>query len=287
MSDANKVLIVTDSTSDLPETLRNRYGIEVVPLTVNFGQESLEDGVEITPPQFLDRLQVAQDLPKTSQPPTPKFAAIFSDAVDKGMDVLCVTISSDLSGTYNAARLAANDFDPNRVKVIDSRTTTMQLGWIAVEAARAVEAGADLEEAARRVTRAIDNSHLFAVLQTLDYVYKGGRIGRASHIVGSALGIKPVISFTDGVVTPVERVRTWKKARNRATELAATSGTPTDIAILHADNLPDAETCAEDLRKQFPDANIVIDWCGSTILTYAGPGAIGIMTLSVPEQESS
>lgn len=280
MSDSRKVLVVTDSTSDLPATLRNRYGIDVVPLTVSFGQESFEDGVEITPPNFLDRLQVARDLPKTSQPPTPRFAEVFSNALDKGMDVLCITISSELSGTYNAARLAAEGFDADRVKVVDSRSTTMQLGWIVVDAARAVEGGADLATAAQRATEAIDRAECFAVLQTLDYVYKGGRIGRASHIVGSALGIKPVLNFVDGVLTPIERVRTWKKALNRAVDLAATTSDPTDIAVLHSDNLEDAEMVAAKLREKHPDANIVIDWCGSVILTYAGPGAIGIMTLA-------
>jgi fatty acid-binding protein DegV len=98
-------------------------------------------------------------------------------------------------------------------------------------------------------------------------------------MVGSALGIKPVLNFIDGLLTPIERVRTWKKALARATELAATTGTPTDIAVLHSNNLKDAEATAETLRKRFPDANIIIDWTGSTITTYAGPGAIGILTL--------
>lgn len=284
MTSSRHVQVITDSTSDLPRTLLNRYGIEVVPLSVSFGSESYEDGIDITPPQFLNKLQVARDLPKTSQPPTTRFAEAFARAVDAGKDVLCITISSDLSGTFNAARLAANDFDPERVRVVDSRATTMQLGWIVVDAARAVAEGAGLQEAAERAAHAISRANCFAVLQTLDYVYKGGRIGRASHMFGSALGIKPVLNFIDGVLTPVERVRTWKKALARAIELAATTGTPTDIAVLHADNVKDAEASAAALRERHPDANIIIDWVGSTILTYAGPGAIGIFTLTAPEE---
>jgi DegV family protein with EDD domain len=280
VTELRKVLVVTDSTADLPQTLLNRYSIAVVPLTVSFNKESFEDGVEITPPEFLARLEAASDLPKTSQPPAPKFAAVFSKAIDDGMDVLCITISSELSGTYNAARLAAEEFDADRIRVVDSRSATMQLGWIVVDAARAVEQGADLETASARATDAIGRANCFAVLQTLDYVYKGGRIGRASHMVGSALGIKPVLNFIDGLLTPIERVRTWKKALARAIELAATTGSPTDIAIVHSNNLKDAEATADALRKRFPDANIIIDWTGSTIMTYAGPGAIGIMTLS-------
>ena len=283
MSDASaarKVRVITDSTSDLPASLRQQYGIEVVPLTVQFGSESFRDGVDITPQEFLRRLVSTDALPTTSQPSTPTFAAAFQQALDAGEDVLCVTISSELSGTYNSARLAADQVGKDRIQVLDSRGTTMQLGWVAVEAARAASAGEPLQAVADRATAAIARAHLFAILQTLDYVFKGGRIGRASAIVGSALGIKPVLGIIDGIVTPIERVRTWKKALARATDLAATTGTPTDIAVLHADNLADAEAIAAALRQRHPQANIVIDWAGSTITTYAGPGAIGIMTLA-------
>lgn len=280
MTDARKVMVVTDSTSDIPQTLRNQYNVKVVPLTVTFGTESFEDGVDITPAQFLDRLRNAKDLPKTSQPPSSKFAAVFKDAIDQGMDVLCITISSELSGTFNAARIAAEEFDAEHVRVVDSRSATMQLGWIVIDAARAVAQGADLTAAEKRAVETVSRANCFAVLQTLDYVFKGGRIGRASHMVGSALGIKPVLNFIDGVLTPIERVRTWKRALARAIELASSTGTPTDIAVLHSDNLKDAQTTADSLKQRFPDANIVIDWTGSTISTYAGPGAIGILTLS-------
>lgn len=279
MSELRKVLVVTDSTSDIPQSLRDQHDIRVVPLNVSFGSDTFEDGVDITPQQFLERLTRENDLPKTSQPSSSRFASVFSEAIENGMDVLCITLSSELSGTYNSARLAAEGFDADRVRVIDSRSTTMQLGWIVIEAARALENGANLGEAASRATEAIGRANCFAVLQTLDYVYKGGRIGRASHIVGSALGIKPVLNFVDGILTPVERVRTWKKALARATELAATTGTPTDIAVLHSDNVKDAESTADALRERLPNANIITGWTGSTISTYAGPGAVGILTL--------
>lgn len=280
MTDSRPVLVVTDSTSDLPATLRDRYDITVVPLTVTFGGESFLDAVDITAEQFLDRLTHSPQLPTTSQPPAHAFTKVFAGAIQRGMDVLCITISSGLSGTFNAARLAASEFDTNRVRVLDSRGGTMQLGWVVVAAARAAESGASLDEVERVAADAIPRTHLFAVLKTLDYVYKGGRIGRASHMVGSALGIKPVLSFVDGIVTPIERVRTWKKALSRAIDLAESNGTPSDIAVLHAGNLSDAQQVAATLRERYPNANIVIDWAGSTIMTYAGPGAVGIMTLT-------
>jgi DegV family protein with EDD domain len=280
MTNPRKVQVVTDSGSDLPHALRNQYGITVVPLSITFGTESFLDGVDITPEQFMQRLEASSEMPKTAQPASAAFAKVFREAIDKGMDVVCVTISSGLSGTFNSARLAAEEFGPDRVRVVDSLAATMQFGWIVIEAARAAQNGGDIDAVESAAKSAITRANCFAVLQTLDYVYKGGRIGRASHMVGSALGIKPILNFIDGLLTPMERVRTWKKALARATELAANAGTVTDIAVLHADNRKDAEMTAEKLQTKFPQANIVVDWVGPTIGTYAGPGAIGIMTLS-------
>ncbi len=284
MTDSRKVAVVTDSASDLPIALRNQYEITVVPLNVTFGDQSYVDGEDITRQEFFELLEREKELPKTSQPSSAKFAEAFRTALDKGLDVVCVNLSSELSGTYNSARLAADEVDSSRIHVVDSRGATMQFGWVVIEAARAAEAGGDLDAVEAAARDAIDRANCFAVLQTLDYVYKGGRIGRASHMVGSALGIKPILNFIDGLLTPVERVRTWKKALARAIDLAVESGQLTDIAVLHADNQADADATAAKLQQQFPDANIVIDWVGSTIGTYAGPGAIGILTLSAPNR---
>lgn len=283
MTNPRKVVVVTDSGSDLPASLRNQYEIEVVPLTVTFGNESFVDGVDITPAEFFNRLESEKDLPKTSQPSSASFAETFRSVIDRGMDVVCVNLSSGLSGTFNSARIAAEEVDPTRIRVVDSLAATMQFGWIVVEAARAAATGADIDAVERAAKSTIGRANCFAVLKTLDYVYKGGRIGRASHMVGSALGIKPILNFIDGLLTPVERVRTWKKALARATELATEAGKVTDIAVLHANNREDADATAEKLQQRFPEANILVDWVGSTIGTYAGPGAIGIMTLSASE----
>lgn len=284
MTNPRKVVVVTDSGSDIPVALRNQYGIEVVPLTVTFGNESFTDGVDISPEEFFTRLERVKELPQTSQPSSASFADTFRKVLDKGMDVVSVNLSSKLSGTFNSARMAAEEVDPARIRVVDSLAATMQFGWIVVEAARAANDGADIDDVEQMAKSAIERANCFAVLQTLDYVYKGGRIGRASHMVGSALGIKPILNFIDGLLTPVERVRTWKKALTRATELAANAGEVTDIAVLHSGNQQDADATAEKLQQRFPDANILVGWVGSTIGTYAGPGAIGIFTLSAPNR---
>jgi DegV family protein with EDD domain len=277
VSEHQRVLVVTDSTADIPAAMARDLGIEVVPLRVSFGNETFRDGIDLSPEQFVDRLVASPELPKTSQPPVTDFEEVFRGALERGQDVVCITISADLSGTHNAARLAAESVDTERVLVVDSRATTMQQGWVVVAAARLAREGADAASVAAEARDAIGRVKLAAVLQTLDYVYKGGRIGRASQLVGSALGIKPVLSFIDGVLMPVERVRTWKKAMARVPQLIGP--TPTDIIVLHSRNLEDAQNLAETFRRAYPEARVSVDFVGATILTYAGPGAIGVAAL--------
>ena len=285
MANTSGVAIVTDSTADLTPSLVEELGIVVVPLSITFGKETFQDGIDLTSPEFLDRLERSTSLPTTSQPSVSSFERVFGDAIARDQDVVCITISSDLSGTYNAARLAAEAIGSDRIHVIDSRVTTMQQGWIVVAAARLARAGAGAENVVAGATSAIPRSRLFAVLKTLDYVHKGGRIGRAQQLVGSALAIKPVLSFVDGVLVPIERVRTWKRALARATELTTDLPDPTDIAVLHSGNLPDAERTSVELRRKFPTANVAISYAGATISTYAGPGAVGIAAL-LPDDDS-
>lgn len=277
MADRQHVLVVTDSTSDIPQHMADDLGIVVVPLTITFGSESFQDGIDLTPTAFLSKLRGSPVLPKTSQPPVAAFESVFREALDRDRDVVCITISADLSGTHNAARLAAEGLGSDRIQIIDSRATTMQEGWVVVEAARKAQTGADAAEVAAAARDAIPRSKLYAVLQTLDYVHKGGRIGKAQQLVGSALAIKPILSVVDGVLVPVERVRTWKKAVTRITELV--TPTPIDIAVMHSDNLEDAERVAADLRRTYPQAHIDISYAGATISTYAGPGALGVAAL--------
>lgn len=278
MADRRSV-VITDSTSDIPAQLVTSLGITIVPLLVSFGSESFRDGVDLTPQDFLRRLQESPELPKTSQPPVSAFEAEFRSALEQDQDVICITISAELSGTCNAARLAAEAVDPSRITVIDSRATTMQQGWVVVEAARAARDAKQAEEVARIAQDAIGRSRLNAVLRTLDYAYRGGRIGRAQQLVGSAFAIKPVLSFVDGVLVPIERVRTWKRALNRALELTAAYGNVSDIVVLHTANEQDAEAMAEALGRTCPDAAISIGHAGATVGTYAGPGAMGIAAL--------
>lgn len=276
---ARRVRVVTDSTSDIPRALASSLGLEVVPLSVRFGDESFLDGVELSASAFLDRLRVASDLPKTSQPPPTAFEAAFRRALAADEDVLCVTIASGLSGTFNAARLAAEAVDARRIRVVDSRTTTMHLGWGVVEAARAAHAGADLDAVAAAANAALARSQLYAVLDTLDYVYKGGRIGKASQLVGSMLNIKPILSMRDNEVVPLERVRTWRTALDRLVDLARAHAPLAEVAVLHMGNPGDAEAVAGRLAELVPSGAVLITEAGPVIATYAGPGAVGVAVL--------
>lgn len=278
MSNKRKVGIVTDSTSDIPLHIREELDIEVVPLSVNLEDgSSYLDRVTITPEEFLAKLRDAKELPKTAQPSSAEFREAFDRVLAKDLDILCVNVSSDLSGTYNAATLGAEGIDPERIRIIDTRVTTGQLGLLAMHVARAANTGATLEQLEKLAIDTIPKVDTYAVLSSLDYAYRGGRIGRASHVFGSALGIKPVVNFVDGVLTPMDKVRTWKRALKRCIDLVPTKGTPEEIFVLHADNLEDAEMAHATLQERFPDIPIHLDWVGPTISVYAGPGSIGIM----------
>lgn len=277
MTKPRKVFVVTDSTSDIPAHIRQELGIEVVPLSINFENETLLDGVDITPEQYVERLRSVEKLPSTAQPTVDQFQKAYQKGLDAGLDVVCITISAGLSGTFNSATLAAEQLDSERIRVVDSLYASMALGWVVIEAARSAQGGASLDEVARVAEQTRENVHFYALLQTLDYVYKGGRIGRASHMVGSALGIKPILSLDDGIVYPAERVRTWKKAVKRMIETASAQGKALDVAVLHTDNLPEAQKVVDEMKSHFPDANVEIVFAGTTIATYAGPGAVGLM----------
>lgn len=279
MSSHQQVSVITDSTADVPQDIADELDIRIVPLRINFGQESFRDGIELTTDELVTRMVESSVLPTTSQPTAGEFAAVFEDVIKAGRDVVCVTIGARLSGTYQAAMTAAEQVDPARISVIDGGSTTMHLGWPAIEGARAAARGADREAVVAAVEDAKDRANLFVVLKTLDYVYKGGRIGRVGQLVGSALSIKPIISVRDGSVTAIERVRTWKKALRRLVELTRDEGDLSDIIVLEVDNREDADAMLAELKELFPNANILQGRAGAVIATHVGPGALGIATL--------
>jgi DegV family protein with EDD domain len=280
MSESNRnVMVVTDSTCDIPPAMAAKLGIEVVPLSVRFGDEVFLDRVEMSQDEFMVRLKASSDLPKTSQPPTTAFEEVFRKAINGGQDVVCITIASQLSGTFNSARLAADSVDSDRITIIDSKTVSMSLGWCAIEAAKAANEGNDVRQVESAANSAINRGHLYAILETLDYAHRGGRIGRASHLIGSMLSIKPILTVREGEVTPLERVRTWRKAIDRLGEIVRSHAPVSGLAVAHAANPEDAEQLADELSDLVPTDRLVFTDVGPVIATYAGPGAVGVFPL--------
>ncbi|CAA9571403.1 MAG: DegV family protein [uncultured Thermomicrobiales bacterium] len=283
------VRVVTDSTADLPASIVGSLPIAVVPLLVSFGEETFRDGIDLSTADFAARLRRSPQIPKTSQPPVSAFTDVFKPLLDAGFDIACVTIATGLSGTANAARLAAEALDPDRsrIRVVESQSASMATGWCAVVAAERAESGGSLRQVTAAATDAISRYRLYAVLETLEYVYKGGRIGRASQMVGTMLSIKPVLCISEGVVQPVERVRTWKKALVRMAALCDAEGPFERLVILHCDNRADADHLASLVSGSVTAAPVHITSMGPVIGTYAGPGAIGFVGLLPAGRQAS
>jgi DegV family protein with EDD domain len=278
------VAIVVDSTADLPPEQARALNISIVPLVVRFGERTFRDGVDLTPSAFLAELTTSTDSPSTSQPAVTDFQAAFQTALDAGKDVVCLTIASQLSGTHNAARLAAEAVAPpgERVRVIDSGTVSGQLGLVAIEAARAAQAGGTSEEVVATVRSALTRSQIYVVLETLEYLQKGGRIGRAQALLGSVLSVKPIVTVQEGTVVPLERVRTWRKALERIVELGRQKAPLEALAIYHAGNPDDAKLLSERLADLVPSERLLLGEIGPVVATYGGPGLVGIAPLARP-----
>ena len=273
------VVIVADSTLDVPASVAVDLGIQIVPLNVQFGAETFLDQVEISSDEFLHRLTTSPELPKSSQPSPARFEEAFRAATEAGHDVLCITLSVELSGTNNSARLAAGSFEAERIHVVDSRSVSIGGGFIAIAAARAARDGATLGEVVALAESMPARTFLYAALDTLEYLHRGGRIGRATALVGSLLSIKPIVQVRDGEVTPVERVRTWRKAMDRLETIAAEHAPAEFLGVMHVGNLADGQRLAERIAPVLPSSDVLLGQLGPVVATYGGPGLVGFVVV--------
>lgn len=279
-----KVAIVTDSTACMPAEMVNRYGITVAPQVVIWGQETLRDGVDITADQFYERLAKAAVMPSTSQASPATFEKIYRDLLDKGNDVLAIVISHKLSGTYQSAILAKETIGGDRIAVVDSLTTAMAMGYIILEAAKAAEKGASLEECAAAAESAKARSGIVLTVDTLEFLHRGGRIGGAQRLMGTLLGLKPLLEVSDGRIEPLEKVRTRSKAHARMVEVVAerVGNKPVSIGVIHAVSLEGAENvlrmCCEKMNVVESNLASVSPAIGANI----GPGVVGITYVMAP-----
>jgi DegV family protein with EDD domain len=270
------IRVVTDSSCDLPQSLVDALRIEIVPLTIRFGDEELVDREELGTDEFWHRLEHIKTLPETAAPSAGAFEAKFRDLLARGATgIVCINLSSHLSATMQAAQVAAaavaNDIP---VQVIDSQSASMGLGNLCLTAARRAADGDSLESIVHEVVDRRDRTKLFASLDTLEFLKRGGRVGNARALLGTVLSIKPVIELREGVVEEDSKVRT----RSRALKLLAakaSEGKIEHLAVLHG-NAPDLDELLELLEPVFPRDDIITGVVGPVIGTHAGPRVIGV-----------
>jgi DegV family protein with EDD domain len=270
------VRIVTDSACDLPEPICEELGVEVVPLTIRFGDREYVDRKELSVDAFWRELKASSVLPETSAPSVGAFEETFRRLSDSGANgIVCINLSARLSATMQSAQVAAKALDGETpIEIIDSLSASMGIGNLVLHAARRARDGASIEEIVREVEARKARSHVFAALDTLEYLRKGGRIGGAQAMLGSMLSIKPIISVVDGAVEPGGRVRTRSKAlRFLVDQIPA--GKVETIGVLHAD-APDLDEFLALLEPVVPDAEVTVGTIGPVIGVHTGPRVMGI-----------
>lgn len=266
--------IVTDSTADIPPALAKALDIHVIPLIVNFGNQSFADGVEITNDQFYTRLTESADLPTTSQPSVGAFETLYRK-LGADQPIISIHVAAQLSGTIRSAQQARELLPDFNIHIVDSQSTTMSLGWAAILAARAARAGRAPEEIVALVEHAVRRTRLLAGLDTLRFLEKGGRIGKTRALLGTVLKVKPIINVLEGEVRPFEQVRTKKKVIARILEVARELAPFEELCVLHSRNEGEAREFVEQLGSIHPIEKIVVAEIGAVVGTHIGPGAIG------------
>ncbi|HLF24841.1 MAG TPA: DegV family protein [Anaerolineae bacterium] len=272
------IRIVSDTTTGLSRELAAQHGIDLVSQVVMFGAETLRDGVDITNEVFLQRLKMSKEFPTTSQPPVGDFVEVFKRQLDAGHEILCITVSSLLSGTYNSAAQAKEQLGSDRITLVDSRHVATAEALLVLEAAHRVQAGQEVAAIVARLDEMIPKMRMDFVLDTLEYLAKGGRIGGAQAFVGTLLQMKPILTIANGRVEPLERVRTKAKAVARLRDIvdAAVRGKrKIYLGVTHT-GLPTAAAAlsAEFCQTYNLDESLVIEM-PPAVAAHTGPGALG------------
>ncbi|MCY3938320.1 MAG: DegV family protein [Chloroflexi bacterium] len=279
------VRIVTDSTSGIDRSMAEDLGISIIPQSVHFGANAFEDGVTITPDEFYEMLSASADLPRTSQASPGRFKDVYEELGRDADGIVSIHISSRLSGTWNSALLGASKSSSScPIEVIDSRQASMGLGLVVLAAADAARRGADLEEVIVRARSVARRAQCMCLFETLGYLQKGGRIGRAQALMGSALKIKPMIIVRDGEVHPLGRSRTFARALSNLKEAAREFAPIESLAVSHSTTPEIAREVASDLNDMLPEGGkAYIARLGPALGVYAGPGAIEISLIQAEE----
>ena len=276
-----RVALMTDSTAYIPKDVLAKNHIAVVPQVVIWDNQTFEDGVDIQPTEFYKRLSTSKTMPTTSQVSVPNMQKTFMRLLDEGFDVFGMFLSAKLSGTMQSAHQGRDELKTgkDRVQFIDTETTAMAMGFQVLTVAHAAADGASLSDCMALAEKAKNTTGVFLVVDTLEFLYRGGRIGGATRFLGAALNLKPILCVTGGRVEPVERVRTKAKAHDRMIELVveATHGkSPLRLATLHANAAEDAEGILKKATEQMKPIESVFSEVSPAVGTHTGPGTVGL-----------
>jgi DegV family protein with EDD domain len=274
------VAVVTDSVADLSPQMVKELGVSVVPLSVRFGEDVYRDGIDLTPDQFYEKLRTSKIFPNTSVPSPADFIRVYDEVAEKTDEILVILVSARLSATYEVARQSIDMMKKKcRVELLDSETATMAEGFIVMKAARAAQAGASFDEVIEVARQTIPRVDFLAVFSTLEYLRRGGRIGRAQAFLGSLLRINPLITLKDGLVEPAGRSRSRAKAIDRLYEFAASYANIEEMAVEDTACPEEAEALRERLGAIFPKERIYRSRMTPVIGTHTGPGLllVGVM----------
>lgn len=277
-----KVQVVTDSGADIPKELASDLGITVVPLTVSFGNQSYIDGIELSPDEFYQRLTQSEVMPTTSQPSVGSFADVYKEIRTHTNQILSIHLSAKLSGTLNSAsQAAAQENLGESIHLIDSQQVSIGLGFSVIAAAEAAREGASLAEAAAVATSVLDRTQVFVLLDTLDYLEKGGRIGKASALLGSIFQIKPILTVENGEVATKSKARTFKKGLLSLQQFTEECGELERAGILYSTDDTEAKTFAGLLNNSFvKNATPSIIRLSPVIGAHGGPGVVGAVCVT-------
>jgi DegV family protein with EDD domain len=277
----SKVAVITDSTAYIPDELVKAHSIRVAPQILIWGEETFRDGVDIMPDDFYKRLGTTKVMPTTSQVAIGDMKATFEELLEGGHDVLGIFISAKLSGTMQSA-IQAREFLPkaaDKISIVDSNSTAMAMGFHVLIAARAAQDGASLAECQKLAEKAREHTGVYFVVDTLEFLRRGGRIGGAQALLGSALNIKPILELRDGRIESVEKVRTKSKAMERMIDLVAqhiAGRTPVRLATLHANAETEARAALDIAALRLQPIESIFASVSPVIGTHAGPGTVGL-----------
>ncbi len=277
----SKIKILTDSTSDLRGDVLGKYDIRVIPLNVYFGEAEYKDGVDFTPGSFYERLKEDPSHPKTSQPSPADFQAIYSDMLADGSDVVSIHISSKMSGTILSASIAKRELQSERIHIIDSGHVSVPLGMIVVECAKAAQMEKNVSEVIGTARKLIGEIQTYFIVNTLEYLEKGGRIGKASAVIGGLLNIKPILTFQKGEISPFEKIRGSGKALNRLAGIFCNykdenKNKSIKLGAAHAADPVQLQLLIDKLDYGSEHKNIFTTEVGSVVGSHCGPGTLAI-----------